>query len=324
MGTWSDENGDGRRQPEKWHVTNRPAYPVGAGGPQQGWGAYFDENFNLYMHDWSDDKAGGVWKIPVAQWTAGAPVYRWESASTWACRGPTALRTEPAARGPPSSIKAASTPSMAVTMRPDCPASAMVTTGSSPRSPAMIPTPAGRCGKPGERAAGFIAPGQHYCPTGPAGALDGYLFWTDENSLVHVWDLEHGLYVDTLLDDCSRGPIPSPCTVWVELFNSRVFRHPKTGKVYLLAASDAIHVFEVLGTRQKPLRFQGEFTLTEADLQSAPTTRGWRTAPRERTLVIRRASGPVTIDGDLSEFAHCAGRCHGPAPSRPGYRPTDV
>ena len=138
-----------------------------------------------------------------------------------------------------------------------------------------------RTGRPlwhaGERADGFVAPGQHYCPTGPAGVVDDYLFWTDENSLVHVWDIEHGLYVDTLLEDCSRGPVPSPYTVWVELFNSRVFRHPKTGKVYLLAASDAIHVFEVLGTEQKPLRFQGEFTLTAAGLQSAQRQEAART-----------------------------------------------
>ena len=71
----------------------------------------------------------------------------------------------------------------------------------------------GRTGRPlwhaGQRADGFVAPGQHYCPTGPAGALDGYLFWTDENSLIHVWDIGVGLYVDTLLEDGSArsGPL---------------------------------------------------------------------------------------------------------------------
>ena len=50
-------------------MTDRSAYPAKASGPQQGWGAYFDENFDLYMHDWSDDAAGGVWRIPVARWT---------------------------------------------------------------------------------------------------------------------------------------------------------------------------------------------------------------------------------------------------------------
>ena len=155
----------------------------------------------------------------------------------------------------------------------------------------------------GERAAAFIAPGQHYCPTGPSGVIGDYLFWTDENSLVHVWDVQHGLYVDTLLEDCSRGPLPSPYTVWVELFNSRVFRHPRTGKVYLLAASDAIHVFEVLGTQQRPVRFQGEFNVTQAELDAARRGSASRSARRQRMLLVRRARGPVSIDGDLSEFA---------------------
>ena len=67
-GTWSDLNGDGLKQPEEWQVTDKPAYPIAGSGPQQGWGAYFDESFNLFMHDWSDDANGGVWEIPVAEW----------------------------------------------------------------------------------------------------------------------------------------------------------------------------------------------------------------------------------------------------------------
>ena len=114
----------------------------------------------------------------------------------------------------------------------------------------------------GERAAGFGKPGEMACPVGAAGRIDDYLFWTDENSLVHVWDDRHGLYVGTLLEDLMRNPEPSPYTVWVELFNTRVWRHPQTGKVYLGAASDAIHVYEVLGTDQPLERFSGEFEVT--------------------------------------------------------------
>ena len=302
MGAWSDTSGDERRQPEEWRGTDRPAYPVAANAPQQGWGAYFDEDFNLYMHDWSDDEAGGVWKIPAAQWKGGAPVYRWELAEHVGLpRGNGLLHGAGGARTAffyqggvyafNGGYNAAGLPGVG---------------HGHDWEFAQLTRYDPRTGRPvwhaGARAAAFIAPGQHYCPTGPAGALDGYLFWTDENSLVHVWDLEHGLYVDTLLQDCSRGPVPSPYTVWVELFNSRVFRHPKTGKVYLLAASDAIHVYEVLGMQQKPLRFDGEFTLTAADLQSAQRQETARTAPRQRTLVIRRAPRPLTIDGDLSAF----------------------
>ena len=304
MGTWSDASGEGGSPANSWHVTDHSAYPVTANGPQQGWGSYFDEEFNLYMHDWSDDEAGGVWEIPVARWTAGRPVYLWEKAEHvggprghgllhGASGARTAFYHQGAVYAFNGGYNAAGLPGVG---------------HGHDWEFAQVTKYDGRTGRPlwhaGQRADGFVAPGQHYCPTGPAGALDGYLFWTDENSLIHVWDIEHGLYVDTLLEDGSRGPVPSPYTVWVELFNSRVFRHPKTGKVYLLAASDAIHVFEVLGTEQKPSRFQGEFTLTAADLQSAQRQEAARTAPRERTLVIRRALGPVTIDGELAEFAH--------------------
>jgi hypothetical protein len=79
-GTWSDLNGDGRKQRNEWQVTDQPNYPLEGNGPQQGWNAYFDRDFNLYMHDWSDGDAAGVWKIPVAEWARGVPVYRWDQA----------------------------------------------------------------------------------------------------------------------------------------------------------------------------------------------------------------------------------------------------
>ena len=303
MGTWSDTNGDGRVQDDEWHVTDHSAYPAQAGGPQQGWGAYFDENFNLYMHDWSDDAAGGVWQIPVARWTPHAPVYLWENARHAGL--PLGHGLEHGASGARSAFyhngavyafnggyNAAQLPGVG---------------HGHDWEFAQITRYDAQTGRPmwhaGQRAAAFVTPGQHYCPTGPAGVVDDYLFWTDENSLVHVWDVRHGLYVDTLLEDGSRGPLPSPYTVWVELFNSRVFRHPKTGKVYLLAASDAIHVFEVLGIEQQPLRFQGEFSVTQAELDAARREAAGRSDGRERTLLIRRARGPVRIDGDLDEFA---------------------
>jgi hypothetical protein len=155
----------------------------------------------------------------------------------------------------------------------------------------------------GERCAGFVAPGQHYCPTGAAGVIGDCLFWTDENSLVHVWDMQHGLYVDTLLEDGQRGPVPSPYTVWVELFNTRVFKHPRTGKVYLLAASDAIHVYEVLGAEQPMPRLTGEFELTADGLRKAQERVVAATAPKGRAMTIRRVAAPVTVDGELAEFA---------------------
>jgi len=272
-------------------------------GPQQGWGAYFDEQLNLFMHDWSDDAAGGVWEIQATEWKNGVPVYRWEQAKHvglprghglqhGASGARTAFSHQGAAYALNGGYNAANLPGVG---------------HGHDYEFAQITKYDEATGKPlwhaGERAASFATPGQHYCPTGPSGVVGDYLFWTDENSLVHVWDVQHGLYVDTLLEDISRGPDPSPFTVWVELFNTRVFRHPQTGKVYLMAGSDAIHVFEILGTEQKMTRFQGTFELTQEGIEKAKRQEQSRIVPKERTLVIRRAPAPPKIDGDLAEFA---------------------
>ncbi len=302
-GTWSDLNGDGKQQPEEWQVTDKPTYPVSAGGPQQGWGGYFDEKFDFYMHDWSDDATGGVWRIPVSEWRNGVPIYRWDKAEhaglplgNGLAHGASGARTAFAAGGATYAMNggynAANLPGVG---------------HGHDYEFVQLTKYDGLTGKPlwyaGERSPGFAAPGQQYCPTGPAGVVNGYLFWTDENSLVHAWDVEHGLYVDTLLDDPTRDPTPSPYTVWVELFNTRVFTHPKTGKVYLMAASDAIHIYEVLGTEKKAVPFKGEFNLTAADIQSAKDQLSRRTPATERSLAIKHAPADMKIDGDLGEFA---------------------
>jgi len=306
-GTWSDLNGDGKVQAEEWQVTNAPTYPLSGGGPQQGWGAYFDEHFDLYLHDWSDDAVGGVWKIPVAEWKNDVPVYRWDQAvHVGLSRGDA---TNGLAHGSPGARTAFAADGAVYAFNGGYNSVGLPGVGHGHDWEfAQITKYDPATGKPrwhaGERAASFIAPGQHYCPTGAAGTLNGYLFWTDENSLVHAWDIEHGLYVDTLLDDPSRDPVPSAYTVWVELFNTRIFRHPKTGKVYLLAASDAIHIYEVVGTEKTPARFQGDFTLTDAEIADAKKQEAGRMVARERTLKIPRAKTAVVIDGNPEAFAN--------------------
>ena len=131
MGTWSDASGEGGSPANSWHVTDHSAYPVTANGPQQGWGSYFDEEFNLYMHDWSDDEAGGVWEIPVARWTAGGRFIFGKRPSTSAGLAVMDCCTAPAAHGLPFIIRERSMPSTAVTTRPGSPAWVTVTTGSS-------------------------------------------------------------------------------------------------------------------------------------------------------------------------------------------------
>jgi len=301
MGAWSDLNGDGKQEPEEWQVTATPVYPLKGGGPQQGWGAYFDEKFDLYMHDWSDNEVGGVWKIP-ASWQNGTPVYHWDKAVHAGLpryhgleHGASGARTAFAADGAVYAFNggynAANLPGVG---------------HGHDWEFAQITKYDGASGRPlwfaGTRAAGYAAPGEQYCPTGAAGIIGDALFWTDENSLVHVWDVRHGLYRDTLLEDISRDPKPSPYTVWVELFNTRVLRHPQTGKVYLYAGSDAIHVYEVLGLEQPVTPFQGTITLTAAGLAAAQAAAAARQNTSVRELHIPKAKGPVVIDGDLREF----------------------
>jgi hypothetical protein len=306
MGTWSDLNGDGKKQADEWKVTDKSAYPANAGGPQQGWGCYFDENFDLYMHDWSDNTPGGVWKIPVQEWKNGVPVYDWEKA-VYVAKARNDGGANGLAHGSPGCRTAFSAGGAIYGFNGGYNAAGLPGVGHGHDWEfAQVTKYDPATGKPiwhaGERADGFAAPGQTYCPTGPAGIINNYLFWCDENSLVHAWDVNNGLYVDTLLEDTARGPVPNAYTVWVELFNTRIFRHPQTGKVYLMAASDAIHVYEVLGTDVKVVPFQGTFTLTAEDIESAKQQFEKRTAPRERLLTIPLAKAPVTIDGDLTEF----------------------
>ncbi|MFA6292834.1 MAG: hypothetical protein WC637_13685, partial [Victivallales bacterium] len=229
MGTWSDLNGDGKQQADEWKVTDKSAYPVTASGPQQGWGCYFDEKFDLYMHDWSDKEPGGIWKIPVQEWKNGVPVYDWEKA-VYVAKARNDGGANGLAHGSPGARTAFAAGNAVYGFNGGYNAANLPGVGHGHDWEfAQVTKYDPATGKPvwhaGERAAGFVAPGQHYCPTGPAGIIDNYLFWTDENSLVHAWDLDHGLYVDTLLEDGSRGPVPSAYTVWVELFNTRIFRH---------------------------------------------------------------------------------------------------
>ncbi|MEI6518839.1 MAG: sugar-binding protein [bacterium] len=305
-GTWSDINGDGKMQADEWKVTTAPGYPISGGGPQQGWGMYFDDKFDLYMHDWSDNTPGGIWKIPAMEWKNGVPVYDWEKA-VYVAKARNDGGANGLAHGSPGCRTAYAAGGAVYGFNGGYNAAGLPGVGHGHDWEfAQVTKYDPATGKPiwhaGERADGFAAPGQTYCPTGPAGIINNYLFWCDENSLVHAWDVDHGLYVDTLLEDTMRGPVPNAYSVWVELFNTRIFRHPQTGKVYLMAASDAIHVYEVLGTDVKAVPFLGTFTLTAEDIESAKQQYEKRTAPRERTLGIPLAKAPVTIDGDLTEF----------------------
>jgi hypothetical protein len=289
-GAWSDLNGDGLKQPEEWQVTDHPAYPLAESGPQQGWGIYFDAQFNAWLHDWSDGEVGGVWELPVAEWRGDTPVYRWQDARHVGL----ARRGHGLAHGSPGARTCYADADGVYAFNGGYNAAGLPGVGHGHDWEFVQLTRYDpRTGQPvwhaGERAPGFASPGQIYCPSIPAGTLGPYLYWTDENSLVHVWDKQHGLYAGTLLEDGSRGVEPTPYTVWVELFNSRVFKHPRSGKTYLLAASDAIHVYEVTGLDDPPRRFDGQFTLTAEGLAAAQAKAASRVVSERRTYALGRS-----------------------------------
>src|SRR6185437_6575211 len=78
-GTWSRAHGIG--DGHGWLLTppDKCAYPDHKKAPQQGWGAYFDEQFNCYLHASSDEEAGGIWEMPVTEWKEGVPIYKWDA-----------------------------------------------------------------------------------------------------------------------------------------------------------------------------------------------------------------------------------------------------
>ena len=303
MATWADLNGDGQQQPGEFLVT-KSNYPVDKYyGPQQGWACYFDDAFNCYMHCWGPEPSGGVWMIRVVKWVGDAPVYRWDRAKQVGNPYPGIPHGGSGARSCYADDGAV------YAFNGGYNAAKLPGVGHGhdwefARITKYNPATGEPVWHVGRRCAGFAQPGDTYCPTSAGGKIGPYLFWTEENSRVHVWHDQHGLYVDTLLEDIMRGPDPSPYTVWVELFSTNVFRHPKTGKVYLIAGSDAIHIYEVTGFADMPV-FSGTVTVT-ADGIAKAKTHLTDTGPRRPTYTIRRVKGPVVIDGDVSEFAGAA------------------
>lgn len=99
--------------------------------------------------------------------------------------------------------------------------------------------------KVGRKATGFAKPGEFYRCINIGGFIDDFVFVVDVNGQDKIWTKD-GLYVDSLLEDIYRGPLPSPYTLWVEHFNSNIFKG-KDGKAYFVAGSDAIHIWEIKG-----------------------------------------------------------------------------
>ncbi|MCM8785771.1 MAG: hypothetical protein NC827_04275 [Candidatus Omnitrophica bacterium] len=99
--------------------------------------------------------------------------------------------------------------------------------------------------KVGEKATSFAKPGQFYRCINIGGFIDDFVFVVDVNGQDRIFTKD-GLYVDSILKDTYRGPSPDAYTLWVEHFLSQEFKG-KDGKNYLVAGSDAVHIYEIKG-----------------------------------------------------------------------------
>jgi len=100
--------------------------------------------------------------------------------------------------------------------------------------------------KVGKKAKGFSKPGESYNLIRPTGKVGEFVFFADVNGQERVWT-EDGLFVCNLLKDQYRGPLPDYDILWVEHFGSYVFKNREDGNIYMVAGSDAIHIWKING-----------------------------------------------------------------------------
>jgi hypothetical protein len=112
-----------------------------------------------------------------------------------------------------------------------------------------------------------------------------------------------GLWVASLCKDNRYGPAADETTVWPENFSGWFFRHPKSGKYYLIAGDTDCRIWEITGldaVRTGSLAV----TLSESDHEKA-----LEAAQRRQGLVSDLppiTMGPardIAIDGDLGDWS---------------------
>jgi len=100
----------------------------------------------------------------------------------------------------------------------------------------------------GEKAPGFVKPGQFYKIGNIAGISQDCLFVTDINGQVRVFDKDNGLYVGSLFSDSYKGVVPDENLNAIELNEAHAFTHPTTGGSYVvLGDCTGLKIFQVTG-----------------------------------------------------------------------------
>ncbi len=110
---------------------------------------------------------------------------------------------------------------------------------------------------------------------------------------------EDGLFIDMVGNDNGRGPAPSPTTFYIENFSGSVFRHPRTGKVYLFCGDVDGRILELQGWDNIRRFTAGTLTVTPAQYQATVAMLRARTVAQTGAPLLAQASSP-SLNGLLA------------------------
>jgi len=132
-------------------------------------------------------------------------------------------------------------------------------------------------------------------------ATNGY------NGNYHILTGE-GQWVATLCTDIRLGPAASANTIFIENFTGQLYRHPRTGKFYLMGGDIDRRIWEVRGF-ETARTARETLTLSDADAARADTVRTLR-GPEEgdrKTLRVQRLATPGKPDWKAAQAVEIAG-----------------
>jgi len=135
------------------------------------------------------------------------------------------------------------------------------------------------------------------------GAVDRYVGLTSYYGDYYLMDRDC-LFVSSLAHDQRTGPEYGPRTMWCENFNGHLFRNKRNGKIYLVCGDTDCRILEVKGLETIE-RSKGTITFTEKDAQLAAEFKGKRMAAQTAgvtVLPVIRQKTKISPNGNFSEW----------------------
>jgi len=138
--------------------------------------------------------------------------------------------------------------------------------------------------------------------TGPdkAGELVGLNGYAGNFNVIN----EDGLFVAELCYDNRRAPGLGPNVRLPENFGGQWLKHPRTGRVYLYGGDSDARIWEIKGL-DTLRRFNTSMSISGEDVRTVKEALAtYRAALSKRVteFLLRRAPGPVNVDGVLNEW----------------------